>query len=106
LYVWGDAVLIAPTLEAVFHQKKFSREEPEWMKTIISESYEAYYENGTLRWLGDKPSVKQASVIVTILSERETAIVALLKKSRHSSLIAGKGDVFGDIITPVSLEEG
>jgi len=68
LHSWDDAVLTAPTLEAVFHQKKFFREEPDWIETIISQSYEACYENGTLRWLGDKPSVKQASVIVTILS--------------------------------------
>jgi|GEM_PF-1221823 len=104
LYVWGDAVLTAPTLEAVLNQKKFFREEPDWIETIISKSYEACYENGTLRWLGDKPSVKQASVIVTILSERERAIIALLKKSQCSSLLAGKGEVFGDI-TPVSAEE-
>ena len=35
------------------------------------QSYEAIYEHGTIKWLGDKPPIKQAHVIVTILPEKE-----------------------------------
>ena len=69
------------------------------------QSYEAIYENGAMRWLGDKPPVKQAHVIVTILAEKEATAISLQKNHHPSPLIAGKGKILADIITPVSPAE-
>lgn len=35
------------------------------IQIMILQSYEAIYEHGEMKWLGDKPPVKQAHVIVT-----------------------------------------
>ena len=32
-------------------------------------SYEAIYDHGQMKWLGDQPPVEEARVIVTILSD-------------------------------------
>ena len=68
------------------------------------QSYEAFYDHGTMKWLGYKPPVKQAHVIVTILAEKEATVISL-KKHQPSPLIAGKGKILGDIISPVSPAE-
>lgn len=65
------------------------------------QSYEAIYDHGVMKWLGDKPPVKQAYVIVTILTEKEATAISLQKKHQPSSLIAGKGKILGDIISPI-----
>ncbi len=62
------------------------------------QSYEAIYDHGQMKWLGEKPQVEEARVIVTILSENITVVTA----ARHqpSARIAGKGRIVGDIISP------
>ena len=65
------------------------------------QSYEAIYDHGAMKWLGDKPPIKHAYVIVTILAENDTTASSLQKKHQPSPLIAGKGKILGDIITPV-----
>ena len=37
-------------------------------KTMSLQSYEAIYDHGQMEWLGDKPQVEEARVIVTILA--------------------------------------
>jgi len=58
-----------------------------------------------MKWLGDKPSVKQAHVTVTILAEKEATAISLENKHQPSPLIAGKGKILDDFITPVSPAE-
>ena len=41
------------------------------------QSYEAIYAHGAIRGLGEKPSINQAHVIVTILGVKETASAPL-----------------------------
>lgn len=67
---------------------------------MTMQSYEAIYEHGQLKWLGDKPETRKARVIVTIVSiEADDKIP---KRHRPSAKIAGKGKVLGDIIAPAS----
>lgn len=75
------------------------------IQIMILQSYEAIYEHGEMKWLGDKPPVKQAHVIVTILSDKEAIAISSQKKHEPSPVIAGKGTILGDIITPVSPAE-
>ena len=65
------------------------------------QSYEAIYDHGSMKWLGDKPSVKHAHVIVTILPEKEASSFIFQTQHQPSPLIAGKGSIQGDIITPI-----
>ena len=65
------------------------------------QSYEAIYEHGAMKWLGDKPPIKQAHVIVTILPEKEGRSFTSQTQHQPSPLIAGKGSIQGDIITPI-----
>ena len=65
------------------------------------QSYEAIYEHGAMKWLGDKPPIKQAHVIVTILPEKEASLITSQTQHQPSPLIAGKGSIQGDIITPI-----
>lgn len=62
-------------------------------------SYEAIYDHGQMKWLGDRPQVEEARVIVTILPEEN---VAPAVKRQPSARIAGKGKILGDIIAPVA----
>lgn len=61
---------------------------------------EAIYEHGQMTWLGDKPQIEEARVIVTILSGSSTN--ATPTKHQPSARIAGKGKIIGDIIFPVA----
>ncbi|ACF43949.1 conserved hypothetical protein [Pelodictyon phaeoclathratiforme BU-1] len=72
------------------------------MEMTILQSYEAIYEHGAITWLGEKPSVNQAHVIVTILDVTETATAPLRTNRQPSPLIAGKGSVLADLTAPVS----
>jgi hypothetical protein len=64
-------------------------------------SYEAIYENGQVKWLGEQPSVQSARLIVTVLEE-----TALPEKRRFPpASIAGKGKTLGDIVSPIVDEE-
>ncbi len=66
------------------------------------QSYEAIYEHGAIIWLGEKPSVKQAHVIVTVLGITETATTPLQNARQPSPLIAGKGSIVTDLTLPIS----
>lgn len=67
------------------------------------QSYEAFYDHGQIRWLGDKPSVEEARVIDTMLPVQKDIAVPQSKRM-PSARIAGKGRILGDIFAPASLE--
>lgn len=69
------------------------------------QSYEAIYEQGAIIWLGEKPSVNQAHVIVTILDVSVSATAPFRTNKQPSPLIAGKGSILADLTAPVSPEE-
>ena len=64
------------------------------------QSYEAIYDHGQMKWLGDHPQVEQALVIVTVLSDKGVAQTAM--RHQPSARIACKGKVLGDILSPVA----
>ncbi len=63
------------------------------------QSYKAIYNHGRLTWLGDKPEVEAANVIVTLLPAE---VPALKPKRQPSARIAGQGKILGDIISPAA----
>lgn len=63
------------------------------------QSFEAIYDHGKIKWLGDKPPAETARVIVTLLPAPEP--VAQKTKPTPSARIAGKGKILGDIMAPV-----
>jgi len=63
-------------------------------------SYEAIYDHGQMKWLGDRPQVEEARVIVTILPG--PGATASPVKHQPSTRIAGKGKIIGDIISPAA----
>jgi len=63
------------------------------------QSYEAIYDHGQMKWLGDRPQVEEARVIVTILSGNIT--IPSVVKHQPSARIAGKGKILGDLLSPV-----
>jgi hypothetical protein len=67
------------------------------------QSYEAIYDHGQIRWLADKPPVKETRVIVTMLPVQKD-IAAPQSKRMPSARIAGKGRILGDIVAPASHE--
>ncbi len=67
-------------------------------------SYEAIYDHGKMKWLGDQPADIEARVIVTILSDK-TSTSAAGASRQASPRIAGKGKVIGDIVSPAASEE-
>lgn len=64
------------------------------------QSYEAIYDHGLMKWLGDRPQVDEARVIVTILSSKVDDQV--VKRHQPSARIAGKGKILGDILVPAA----
>ena len=66
------------------------------------QSFEAIYDHGQIKWLGDKPPVEAARVIVTMLPPLESATPQ--NKRVPSPRIAGKGKTLGDIVAPVIPE--
>jgi hypothetical protein len=64
-------------------------------------SYEAIYENGQVKWLGEQPSVESARLIVTVLEEKTSSV----KRRFPPASIAGKGKTLGDIVSPIVDEE-
>lgn len=64
-------------------------------------SYEAIYENGQVKWLGEQPTVQSARLIVTVLEET----VLPVKRRFPPASIAGKGKTLGDIVSPIVDEE-
>ena len=41
------------------------------------QSYEAIYDHGQMKWLGDRPDVEEARVIVTIHSDKSIVPTAM-----------------------------
>jgi len=64
------------------------------------QSYEAIYEHGQMKWLGDRPQVEEARVIVTILSDKSIAPTPV--RHQPSARIAGMGKILGDIFSPAA----
>jgi hypothetical protein len=64
-------------------------------------SYEAIYENGQVKWLGEQPVVQSARLIVTVLEETKLPV----KRRFPPDSIAGKGKTLGDIVSPIVDEE-
>lgn len=59
-------------------------------------SYEATFEHGQFKWLGDAPHFDNARVIVTVLEEIQTS-----RKRQPPASIAGKSKTIGDIVSPI-----
>jgi len=68
------------------------------------QSYEAIYDHGIMKWLGDQPSDIKARVIVTVLADKSLQSAPQLSHL-VSPRIAGKGKILGDIISPVAPED-
>jgi len=64
------------------------------------QSYEAIYDHGQMKWLGDRPQVEEARVIVTILSDK--VVIPTVMRRQPSARIAGKGRILGDILAPAA----
>lgn len=65
-------------------------------------SYEAIYEDGQVKWVTEKPGVKFARIIVTVLDEIESPKQRIIAPDA----IAGKGKTLGDLVSPiVDLED-
>ncbi len=65
-------------------------------------AYEAIIEDDRVKWLHEKPNIKSAGIIVTILEEGEGASN---RRRKPSELIAGKALSTGDIVLPIVNEE-
>lgn len=63
------------------------------------QSFEAIYDHGQLKWLGDEPPIEAARVIVTLLPSPGNTP----SQTRHtpSPVISRKGKITGDIVAPV-----
>ncbi len=68
-------------------------------------SYEAVYEDGQVKWLGESPPINSARIIVTVLEESSAAVHLQGKRRLPPASIAGKGKTLGDIVSPI-VEEG
>ena len=66
-------------------------------------SYEAVYEEGQLKWLSEPPAVRSARVIVTVVEEVDASPTA--KRRSFPGPMAGRVEVFGDIVSPIVNEE-
>ena len=66
------------------------------------QSYEAIYDHGQIKWLGDKPPVEAAHVIVTLLPPLQNPTPK--NRQMPSGRIAGKGKILGDIVATVIPE--
>lgn len=64
-------------------------------------SYEAIYDHGIMKWLGEKPADIEARVIVTVLQQQSTLKVL----PQVSPRIAGKGKILGDLVSPAAAAE-
>jgi hypothetical protein len=69
-------------------------------------SYEAIYENGQVKWLGESPMVQSARLIVTVLEETGVESAEKpLKRRVFPANMAGKVEILGDIVSPIVDEE-
>jgi hypothetical protein len=65
-------------------------------------SYEAIYEDGQVKWLGEQPEMKSARLIVTVLEEKSSDTV---KRRIFPADMAGQVEILGDIVSPIVDEE-
>ena len=66
-------------------------------------SYEAIYENGEIKWLGDRPTLgHSARVVVTVLEE---TLLPTTKRRIFPTELAGTVQILGDIVSPIIDEE-
>ena len=65
------------------------------------QSYEATYENGQITWVSDRPAMKSARLIVTVLEEIPTTT----KRRVRPTHLAGQVKILGDIVSPIVDEE-
>jgi hypothetical protein len=70
-------------------------------EAAMLKTYEAIYENGQVKWLGEQPSVESARLIVTVLEEKTSSV----KRRFPPASIAGRGKTLGDIVSPIVDEE-
>jgi hypothetical protein len=80
-----------------------------WMMNLFFEevlrmlkSYEATLENDQIRWLGERPEVAVARIIVTVLTDE---VAPGIKRRTAPASIAGKGRTIGDIVSPIVDEQ-
>lgn len=73
------------------------------------QSYEAIYDHGQMKWLGDKPQVDEARVIVTILPgikrEAETPRTTITQRRSPSPRLRGVIRMMDDLIAPAAPAE-
>lgn len=62
------------------------------------QSYEAIYDHGQFKWIGDEPAVGQARVIVTVLPQTAAAASGMVR--RHPSPKVKGTRIVGDIMAP------
>ena len=65
-------------------------------------SYEAIYENGQVQWLGEKPEINHARLIVTVLDEPQKKTI---QYRTFPIPEAGELEILGDIVNPIVDEE-
>ena len=65
------------------------------------QSYEATYEDGQITWVSDRPLVKSARLIVTVLEE----IPPTVKRRVRPTHLAGQVKILGDVVSPI-VDEG
>lgn len=65
-------------------------------------SYEAIYEDGQIKWLGEQPAMRSARLIVTVL---EDAALPVVKRRTFPADMVGKVEILGDIVGPIVDEE-
>ena len=66
----------------------------------MQQSYEAYYANGVLTWLGKHHPIGPARVKVTLVEEG----ISPAGRRHPSPRIAGKGETRGELIEPIAEE--
>ena len=64
-------------------------------------SYEAIYENGQIQWIGERPELKHARLIVTVLEDSPN----VSKRRSPPADLVGKVTILGDIVNPIVDEE-
>jgi hypothetical protein len=64
-------------------------------------SYEAIYDHGRLKWIGDAPQVDNAKVIVTVLAD----LSSTLKQRQPPPELKGTVQIFGDLLEPAISED-
>jgi hypothetical protein len=65
-------------------------------------SYEAIYENGQVKWLGEQPEMNTGQrIIITFLEETQPQV----KRHFPVTEMVGKAKTVGDIVSPIVDEE-